>query len=649
MIDNPDMRFIDKTWLAKVGQGYLSHLLAGRMDRTREALNCNIEYNPSYESFTDKQKVRVLESALLYLAKVYEDDLCYKELYMELQLLMDAMERDNVELKAELDQSKKEEETCSQKLKEAEGKVAKLTKKKQDSEALIKELQGVVKKLKSQCSQPKRPVTTSENSSLPPSQNPISEKSRIKSKQLSTRKKSELKVGGQAGHKGVTAKRMEASEKKDIYPKDVVIGENGERSYICPNCGTSIPESAFTTKQIHQIQELANELNLMATDYHQKVAKCPKCGTEVQGEFEAFTKGWINYGPKITAFIALLNNRHDIPESRIKELFSDLFGQKISTGTVNNLMVTAADYCKPEWYSSREAVMNSDTVNADGTTCGHSVIEVAEVGGSKGSSPTDASETEKQGDDKTEEADKVKRKVKTRYIWGFSCPTSVFLIQKNTRSATVLTELYPDGLEKSTLITDRYSGYFIPGFKVGNHQICLQHIERNLQQKIDAYPRFDWPKKVQCAIQTLIHRYNCGEDRSLLYDKYKNLLHELLTYTIKEGELPDKNCWREMVAFQKNLADNEDYLLTFLLEKDVEPTNNSAELVVRPTKTKLKVCGNFRTDYGAYMYAIIQSVVQTAKKNKENVFAKLCEVISRAEVVKEIEPWDDNLRPKYRK
>ena len=70
---------------------------------------------------------------------------------------------------------------------------------------------------------------------------------------------------------------------------------------------------------------------------------------------------------------------------------------------------------------------------------------------------------------------------------------------------------------------------------------------------------------------------------------------------------------------------------------------------VRSTKTKLKVSGCFRTAYGSYMYAVIGSIVQTALMNKQNVYHKLIEIAIKAEPVKELASWDQELLPKNMK
>ena len=56
-------------------------------------------------------------------------------------------------------------------------------------------------------------------------------------------------------------------------------------------------------------------------------------------------------------------------------------------------------------------------------------------------------------------------------------------------------------------------------------------------------------------------------------------------------------------------------------EDDVPFTNNQAERDLRPAKVKQKVSGCFRTENGALVYARLQAVVSTFRKQGLQVFA----------------------------
>jgi len=71
------------------------------------------------------------------------------------------------------------------------------------------------------------------------------------------------------------------------------------------------------------------------------------------------------------------------------------------------------------------------------------------------------------------------------------------------------------------------------------------------------------------------------------------------------------------------LMEHEDAVLAFALVEGVPFTNNQAERDLRPAKVKQKVSGCFRTDHGAAVYARLQAVISTCRKQERNVFVAL--------------------------
>ena len=61
------------------------------------------------------------------------------------------------------------------------------------------------------------------------------------------------------------------------------------------------------------------------------------------------------------------------------------------------------------------------------------------------------------------------------------------------------------------------------------------------------------------------------------------------------------------------------YILTFLYHSQVPPDNNASERAIRNVKVKQKVSGQFKTEDGAQVYAIIRSVTDTCIKNGQNI------------------------------
>ena len=76
----------------------------------------------------------------------------------------------------------------------------------------------------------------------------------------------------------------------------------------------------------------------------------------------------------------------------------------------------------------------------------------------------------------------------------------------------------------------------------------------------------------------------------------------------------------------------EEGVLAFASEEDVPFTDNQAERDLRPAKVKQKVSGCFRTETGADVYARLQAVISTFRKQGLKVFASLRELFSHRPV-----------------
>ena len=71
------------------------------------------------------------------------------------------------------------------------------------------------------------------------------------------------------------------------------------------------------------------------------------------------------------------------------------------------------------------------------------------------------------------------------------------------------------------------------------------------------------------------------------------------------------------------LQRHEDGVLRFAFEPHVPFTNHQAERDLRPAKVKQKVSGGFRTLPGAQVYARLQALISTCRKQHKPVFQSL--------------------------
>ena len=461
-----------------------------------------------------------------------------------------------------------------------------ITEKNNNANSVIKSLEKTKKVLTRQLEKlTDRPVATSANSSVPPHMDPLSKKEGNVRRTSSLRQKSDRPVGGQKGHKGCTAKIESAADEKELKYPD---------SFVCPNCGTTLPKEAFTPAGRRQIVDICDDIKQI-TDQIIMSAKCPNCGTILKGEYDNNVKGNVNYGKNLTALMVTLNNRHCIPYARSVELIEDFSKIHMSQGTVKNMISRLA--------SNAQEDKNKIIQNLTDPKNGCMYVFADETGAGK-----------------------------NRWLWVFGNDKYVLLVMTHSRSHNEILKIFPKGFVDKYLLTDRHSAYFTADIQVMGHQICLAHIRRNIYYYVEFFPKYDWPKKLYDTIGMLMHDAKINDNHKELYEQYKVKIVELLEEKTERKDLPTDKAVEYIDKFKEGLLKHKDNMLTFLLA-DIPYHNNDAERAVRETKIKMKVSGCYRSEEGGIYYADLQSIVQTCRKKGDSIYEAFKKLFDKTSVL----------------
>ena len=88
---------------------------------------------------------------------------------------------------------------------------------------------------------------------------------------------------------------------------------------------------------------------------------------------------------------------------------------------------------------------------------------------------------------------------------------------------------------------------------------------------------------------------------------------------------------RRFSGLGRNLLDRyrkyRNSLFIFLHRSDVPAHNNACERALRPSVIHRKVLGSFRSDGAPQAYASLATVLNTAKRNGQNAFQKLVQLM----------------------
>lgn len=433
-----------------------------------------------------------------------------------------------------------------------------------DAKTRIKELEGEEPAEEDDSSSSSEKLEkNSSNSSVPPSQESIAARELRRTKSL--RKPSGKPSGGQPGHKGSTL--------QSVCTPDRIIKH--EPAY-CKCCGRPLDGIAYRKIRKTQIVDIKFVVETTEEQYYEKVCQCgcvnncdaPNCR--------------IKYGDNIRALVSYLNVVQCIPFKRIAELISDLCGQRISEGTVQNILKGNSAKSDKAYDEIRKRIECAPVVGAD------------ETGAAVGK--------------------------QLHWNWIFQTDALTYVYQLKSRGQEAVDSKFPNGLPHSTLVTDRKQTYF--KMNVKDHQVCLAHLLRNAEYLNELDAKQDWSRRF---IHLLAHAIDLRRNKTItqrkikvLKTKMKNLLGESLSHLDDEFE-----------RFKKGILKVKDYLFTFLSNPLVPYDNNASERGVRKIKVKQKVSGCFRTDSGADDFAKLHSIVETAMKNGNSKFNAILAVVQQ--------------------
>ncbi len=93
---------------------------------------------------------------------------------------------------------------------------------------------------------------------------------------------------------------------------------------------------------------------------------CPECGKYARAEFPRDVSGSA-FGPRLQAALVALSVRNRVSRRDVVELGEELFGARLSTGSVDAILTRASDALAEPYEDLRERVLAAAALNADET------------------------------------------------------------------------------------------------------------------------------------------------------------------------------------------------------------------------------------------------------------------------------------------
>jgi transposase len=309
--------------------------------------------------------------------------------------------------------------------------------------------------------------------------------------------------------------------------------------------------------------------------------------------------GTVTYGPNLQAWAVFLLVMHHVPVERCAGIIEALTGTRPSDGFVHSMIARAAKAVCGAGMLIRALVITAAVLCADETP-----LRV-------GPGP----------------------KTRKKYLL-VACTnllTCYFLGDRSMKTFDAF--VFPD-LSGTVLVHDRYQNYdAIPGVL---HQLCTQHILRDLEDAAQSYPDAIWPGQAMDALRALIHAANTARANGLAAIPDGATAADLVLFrnAVRVGlsevrRVPGaKSKQKPGRTLLECLRDRENDVLRFLTDPRIPPTSNQAERDLRPSKTQQKISGRLRSETATRNRYAIRGYLDTARKHGEPVITAIRDALT---------------------
>jgi transposase len=414
----------------------------------------------------------------------------------------------------------------------------------------------------------------SSNSGNPPSSDGLKKPARVRS----LREPSGKAPGGQKGHPGETLRQAQTPDTiVDHYPQ------------ACARCGMALTATMATGHGARQVFDLPEPRPLVVTEHRAHACRCTSCGARTKAAFPTAVVAPVQYGPRISAVVVYLLHGHFLPEDRLAELMRDLFGVRLVPATITRMSRSCADRLQ----GFVQAV------------CDH----VASA--------------------KVKHLDETGFRIGGRTQWLHIASTALLTIYRVCAGRGVVWDNVI-----GIAMHDHWKPYYTMEGVL--HALCNAHHLRELKALIDI-DKEDWARKMQILLRRACHATNLASERGValkprlvarIERRYDAIVAEGLAF---HQDLPRLPRLQRRAGKPRRLGHNlllrldlrREDVLRFLHDPQVPFTNNQAERDARMMKLRQKISSGFRSQAGAETFAIIRSVLSTAKKQRWDLVATL--------------------------
>jgi transposase len=335
----------------------------------------------------------------------------------------------------------------------------------------------------------------------------------------------------------------------------------------CQHCGADVSQCRQKPRETYDRIEIADiRPDVTRVTLHGGV--CPCCCGRFKAKAPEGLEPGSPFGPNLRAFIVYLRFTQGVGFERLCALMRDLLGLDISEGAIVNILKAARAGFRAASEAIRARLLSGTTICSD------------ETGFRVGK--------------------------RSWWLWVFHHGDNAYFLS-HPRRGKMAVEEFLGPFRPDAWVSDRFGAQM--GWAKKDHQICLAHLLRDTQFVIDEGDHVFAP-----GLRHLIGRAcRIGRRRERLADA------SLKIYLAKlDADLDDLLDLTPVhpagVKWQATIQKLRRHLFVFMTNRAIPPTNNGSERALRPCATFRKITNGFRSEWGAYQYANIRSVIETARR-----------------------------------
>lgn len=413
----------------------------------------------------------------------------------------------------------------------------------------------------------------SHNSNRPPSSDGLSRKER-----RALERKSRKKRGGQNGHEGNQLKMSATPDHTKVH-----------KVARCRRCNESLDGVEVKDHRKRQVFDIP-PVSLEVTEHRAEVKECPHCGAVTEAQFPEGVTRPAQYGSRIKGLITYLNQYQLIPYERVVEMLGDLFGARISKGTIYNANREAYEAGAASEEAIKDLLRKQPLLHADetGVFCGGSL--------------------------------------KWQHVLSTERLTYYCIHAKRGKEAINDMGIIPAC--HGRLMHDFWSAYLAYGC---DHVFCNAHLIRELTGIHEDF-RQKWSSEMIELLLSVKKQVDARKTR-LNRDTIREIektYDEIVSKGLRRNPVQTDGSvrrGRKKKSKPRNLLERlkmyKTGILGFMYDFTVPFDNNQAERDLRMVKVQQKISGCFRSDEGGMFFSRIRGYISTVRKNRVNVLGAL--------------------------